>query len=545
MIVRRSLWTFALLVACATGCTRTGDGSGTSSGQHAWLVPGTLRIATSLTPNTLNPILSTQQIEVQAEALAFDPLIGTDPDGRDVPILASAVPTLENGGISRDGLTITYHLRRNVKWQDGAPFSSRDVAFTYHAIMNPATLVTTRHGYDDITRVDTPDAYTVVFHLRHPFGPAIHTFFGPSDSPYFILPEHLLAKYPDLNHIPFNQEPVGTGPFKVARWVRGDHIEYVANDDYFLGKPKLRRIELQLVPDENTIANELRAHEVDWFMLASPRVYPNLIGIPGIDVRLVPMNGFDAIMFNTTRAPLDDVRVRQAINLAIDKPRLSREATYGTTIPATEDIPSQLWAYDPHVGTNRPNVPKARALLDAAGWRVGSGGVRVRNGQRLVIGLAYRSDSATDKSRGVEIGAMLHDVGIGIELKGYTSGLYYGPPGVGILASGKYDGALYTWYSGIDPDDSTQLLCDQRPPNGYNWARYCTPEMDAAQRAALSHYDRPTRKRAYAVIQALLARDAPYAYLWWPRQIEAVDSDLQNFRPNGIIETWNAWQWSF
>lgn len=548
MIGRRSLQTIALLAAClaAAGCTRASDqGAGGATGTaHSWLIPGTLRVATSLSPNTLNPILSTQQIEAQAEALVFDPLISTEPDGRDVPILATVVPTLENGGISRDGLTITYHLRHNVKWQDGAPFSSADVKFTFDAVMNPNNLVATRHGYDDVGRVDTPDPYTIVFHLRKPFGPAIHTFFGPSDAPYFILPQHLLAKYHDLNRIPFNQEPVGTGPFKVGRWVRGDHIEYVANDDYFLGKPKLQRIELQLVPDENTIATELRAHEVDWFMLASPRVYPNLTSIAGIDVRLVPMNGFDAIMFNTAKPPLDDVRVRRAIDLAIDKPRLVREATYGTTIPATEDLPPQLWAFDPHAGTSRPNVAQARTLLDAAGWHVGPGGLRERNGQKLVIGLAFRSDSATDKGRGVEIGQMLHEIGVGIELKGYTSGLYYGPAGIGILASGRYDGALYTWYAGIDPDDSSQLLCDQRPPHGYDWARYCNAQMDAAQAIALSHYDRPTRKRAYATIEELLARDAPYAYLWWPRQIEAVDSTLQNFRPNGIIEDWNAWQWS-
>jgi peptide/nickel transport system substrate-binding protein len=527
-----------------TGCTKVSDQSATSSGPHSWVIPGTLRIATSLQLNTLNPILSTQQIEAQAEALCFDPLIETEPDGRDVPMLAAVVPTLENGGISRDGLTIVYHLRHNVKWQDGVPFTSHDVAFTWRAIMNPATNVVTRHGYDDVVRVDTPDPYTAVFHLRRPFAPAIHTFFGPSDAPYDILPEHLLAKYHDLNRIPFNQEPVGTGPFKVARWVRGDHIEFVANDDYYLGKPKLQHIVLSLVPDENTIANQLRAHEIDWFLLASPRVYPSLKGVEGITVRLVPMNGYDAIMFNVTHPPLDDVRVRQAIDLAIDKPRLVKEATYGTTIPATEDLPPQLWAFDPHAGTSKPDVAKARALLDAAGWRVGTGGMRTRNGQRLTIGLAYRSDSATDKSRGVEIGAMLHDVGVGTELKGYTSSLYYGPVGEGILSSGKYDGALYTWYAGIDPDDSSQLLCAQRPPNGYDWSRYCSAAMDAAQQAALTHYDRATRKRAYATIETLLAHDAPYAFLWWPRQIEAVDSGLTNFRPNGIIETWNSWQWS-
>ena len=235
----------------ATACTRAGSDAG-GGGKHPWTQAGVLRLATSSTPNTLNPILSTQLIESLAQGFVFDPLIATDPDGHDVPVLASVVPTLENGGIGRDGLTITYHLRHGVRWQDGAPFTSRDVQFTYRAIMNSKTNVTTRHGWDVIARVATPDEYTVVFTLKRPFAPAVHTFFAHSDATYFVLPAHLLEKYPDLNRVPFNSQPVGTGPFKVVRWVRGDHIDYVANDDYFLGKPKLRRVVYRFVPDENT-----------------------------------------------------------------------------------------------------------------------------------------------------------------------------------------------------------------------------------------------------------------------------------------------------
>ncbi len=108
------------------------------------------------------------------------------------------------------------------------------------------------------------------------------------------------------------------------------------------------------------------------------------------------------------------------------------------------------------------------------------------------------------------------------------------------MASGRFDAALQTWYAGTDPDNSTQLLCREVRPKGFNWSAYCNSEMDAAQNDALTHYDRPTRKRAYARIEELLARDAPFVYLWWPRQIEAVNAQLKNFRPNGMVETWNA-----
>jgi len=532
--------TLAALALCGA-CTRAGAGAG-GAPAHG----DTLNVAMSGATNTLNPILSTQQFEVQAEAFAFDPLIATDPDGKDVPMLAARVPTLENGDIAQDGVTITYHLRRGVVWQDGAPFTSHDVAFTWHAIMNPNTAVATRHGYDDISRIDTPDAYTAIFHLKHPFAPAVHTFFAPSDAPIMIIPAHLLERYRDLNHVPFNSLPVGTGPFKVVRWLHGDRIEYAANDRYFLGKPHLARVVIHYVPDENTIVNEMQAREIDWFVQASPRVYPQLKNVAGVDVRLVPFNGNDSIIFNTRRAPFSDVRLRRAVNLAIDKSALSREVTFGTTLPATEDLPSFMWAFNPNAGSSRQDLPAAKSLLEGAGWRAGPDGIRVRNGERLTLDLAFRSDSLTDRNREPVIASMLKDVGIEVQPKGYTTALLYAAPeGGGILSSGNYEAGLLTWYAGVDPDDSTQLFCNQIPPSGYNWSRICNRALDSAENAALTHYDRLSRKLAYAQVQDVLARDVPYVYLWWPRQIEAIDARLEHFRPNGIVEDWNSYEWSF
>jgi peptide/nickel transport system substrate-binding protein len=538
---------FALaIVLSASGCTRLGSHSGgPAAGPHAWTRPDLLRIAMSGSPNTLNPILSTQQFEIQAEALTFDVLVATDGAGNDVPMLAARVPTLENGDISRDGRTIVYRLRHGVLWQDGAPFSSADVAFTWRAIMNPKTAVASRHGYDQISRIDTPDRFTAIFHLRRPFAPAVHTFFAFSDSPVGVLPAHLLARYPDLNDVPFNAMPIGTGPYRVVRWMRGDRIEFVANDRYFLGKPHIHNVVIRFIPDENTIVNEMRSHEIDLFDQATPRVFPQLRGIAGIDVRLVPFNGSYSMIFNTARAPFSDSRLRRAVGLAIDKRALVTKVAFGTTTPAREDMPSFMWAYDSRAGTDRPDVATARSLLDAAGWHAFDGGARVRGGKRLTLDLAFRTDSITDRNGGVVIASMLGAVGIDVRLKGYQTALLYGPASEnGILSSGHYEAGLQTWFAGIDPDDSTQLLCDQRAPRGYNWALYCNAGVDAAEAVALSHYERTARSRAYAAVQRALARDAPFVYLWWPRQIEAVNVDLQNFRPNGIVDAWNSYAWS-
>ncbi|GAC1303732.1 MAG: peptide-binding protein [Vulcanimicrobiaceae bacterium] len=541
----------AALAACspAEHASRAPNGvahAGPGVQRHPWTRPNTLRVAISVSPNTLDPILSTQQFETQLEALVFDPLVATDPEGRDVPILAARVPSVENGDIAADGRTITYRLRHGVTWHDGVAFTSHDVAFTWHAIMNPATAVSSRHGYDRIARIDTPDASTAVFHLKTRFAPAVHTFFAHSDSVFTPLPAHVLERYHDLNRIPFNALPIGTGPYRLVRWVRGDRLEYAANDRYFLGKPHIAKIVVHIVPDENTIVNQMRAHEIDWFMMATPHVYPQLRAIDGIAVRLVPFNGADSIIFNTARAPFSDVRLRRAVGMAIDKVRLVHDVTYGTAVAATEDLPNFLWAFDRSAGTSSRDLAAARRTLDAAGWLAGGDSIRVRDGKRLTLGLAYRTDSLTDRNRGVVIAAMLREAGIEVELKGYTTALLYGPfADGGILASGKYEAGLQTWYAGVDPDDSTQLLCSERPPHGFNWSRYCSRELDAAETAALANYDRPARTRAYAIVQRVLARDAPFVYLWWPRQIEAVNDDLRGFRPNGIVEDWNAYAWRF
>lgn len=508
-------------------------------------VRDTLQIAMTSSLATLNPLLSTEEAQAQAEVLALDPLITTDDRGDNVPILAATVPTLENGGISKDGLSITYHLRHGVVWHDGAPFTSRDVQFSWQAIMNPASNVTTRHGYDDVSRVDTPDRYTAVFRLKRPFAPAVQTFFALSDSPYMIVPAHILEKYHDLNRVPFNSLPIGTGPYKVVRWLRGDRIEYAANEHYFLGAPKIRHIVLHYVPDENTVVQQLRSHEIDWFAQPSPRVYGQIRAIPGIVTHLVPFNGYEAIMFNTKRAPWTDARLRRAVGLAVDKAAIVAKVTYGTTLAATEDLPSFLWAFDPGAGTTRQDALAARALIAAAGWRAGPDGIAQKGAARLTLRLAFDAASATDRNLAVYVASALRDVGIDVALKSYSLSLFYAPASAGgPLSSGNFDAALSVWYAGSDPDDSTQLLCDQVAPRGWNWERYCEPAMDAAQAVALSHYDRPSRKRAYSQIERLLARDAPFVYLFWPRQIEPVDARLLGFRPNGLIEDWNAYQWT-
>lgn len=526
----------ALALYALTACSKSAGGSAAA--------PDRLRIALQINPTQLDPILSQNSIESFADGLIFDLLVTLDQNHRAVPDLAATVPSLDNGGISKDGLTITYHLRRGVKWHDGAPFESRDVKFTWQAIMNPRNNVVSRRGYDEIATIDTPDDYTVVMHMKRRFPPAVDTIFAESDTPYRLLPAHLLARYDNLNHAAFNAAPVGTGPYEFVRWQRGDQIVLRANPGYFRGAPALRELTLPIIPDDNTIAAQLRSREADLGVEIPAAVYRDVAGVAGVRRQLADAPAYTALIFNTRRPPLDDVRVRRALVLGMDRAAITRDDTYGTGRVAVADLSPFYWAFDAALRPTPYDAARAEALLDAAGWRPGPDGVRVHNGTRLSLLLVYGLGSQIVRTITAQIQQMYRSIGVEVELKGFDyATLYAAAQSGGILNGGKFDLAMYAWIAGADPDDSSQWTCAAIPPGGNNVARYCSPEMEAEQRLALSTFDRSVRKPAYARIQALLLRDAPAAFIYYQALRYAHADDLQNFMPNGISEGWNAQEW--
>lgn len=533
------------LGAVMAGCTQT-QTNGTGGGPNAGTVPGVLRVAIQSDVKNLNPLLASNTTDGMIARLMFVPLITSNDKGEPVPMLASDVPSMANGGISKDGLTVTYHLRKNAKWSDGVAVSSADVKWSWQAVMNSSNNVISRNGYDDISSIDVPDPYTVVVHLKRKFSPFVNTFFADSDSPLSVAPAHVLSKYPDINQIPFNSTPnVTDGPFKFVRWVHGDHISLAANPNFFMGVPGLKEINVRIIPDENTIVNLVKTHEIDWMFEASINNYPAVKDIPGTVIKFVDVNGYEDVQLNVQRPYLQDVRVRQAIAYAMDKQQLIDNLTYGQEHIATEDQPPFMWAYDPNIKPYPHDVQKARQLLQAAGWTPGSDGIMTKNGQRLTLVLVSNSSNVTRRKAALEIQNMMKQAGIEIEVKPYQADVLFAPVGEGgILQGGKFDLSLAGWYSGVDPDDSSQLVCAQVAPKGYNYSRYCTPAMEAAQKMALENYDRPTRTKAYFKIQELLAKDVPEIYDYYERQMHPINSDFKGFDPNPVVESWNAWQWS-
>ncbi|MBC5824373.1 MAG: peptide ABC transporter substrate-binding protein [Candidatus Eremiobacteraeota bacterium] len=533
-----------LLLGCARVATGVGGpGSQTPSGGGSTLTFTGL----AAEPDVLNPMLSPSSDTVDFTHLFLSYLVESDDRNELQPEIAAEVPSQANGGIAKDGMTVTYHLRRGVVWQDGAPLTSRDVVWTFGAIMNPKNNVISRVGYNRIASVRSEGDNTVVVLMKRPFSPILSYFFC-SQGNAAILPAHLLARYPDLNRIPYNQKPVGSGPFRVVEWRHNDRITLRANERYWRGPPKIGRIVFKIVPDPNTQAMQVATGEVDAYFGVDPENYQRVARLPDYTTRLTPLNDIHDLDFNLRDPIMRDVRVRRAVELAIDRPTLAREATKGVDIVTEGDQPSFGWAYDPHIARVPYDPHEAGVLLDEAGWRRSADGVRTKDGKRLDIQLAMAPAGVT-ASRIVAAVVQSDEraVGIAVTQKQYPIGLFWGQPqNGGVLQSGKYQMAYNAWWvQGPDPDDSWNFACDQMPPAGQNYYFWCDKKADAAIRDAQLTFDRARRKRDYAIVQNEIASQIPIVPLWEVRRIDTYSKRLRGVNPSPTGSTfWNAWRWS-
>lgn len=491
-------------------------------------------------PHSLNPLLAQSDDEQQIAHLAFDLLVDVDVQGRLVPGLATQVPSPENGGVSADGRTITYHLRRGVLWQDGAPFTSHDVWFTWRALMDPRNDVASTRGYDLIASIDTPDMLTVVVHLRRPWAPAVATFFSYGVHPAPILPAHLLEGHGTLRTSAFNEHPVGTGPYEFVDWLRGDHLTYRANPHYYRGAPKTASIIVREVPDINTDLTMLRTGDIDWSLL-SPAQRLGLGEAPGIRIVYAPFAGFGAIAFNCRRPPFNDVRMRRAVAMSLDRARMSRDITHGQYPVTDSDQPTFSWAYARSVREPAYDPTAADALFDALGWRRGADGVRRKNGEPLSVVFATFPEGDTAVRTAVFAQEMLRARGIDVTVKKVTVAQFYLPKSEGgMLLSGNYDLAYLAWRSGEDPDDSDLVTC----AGISNFAGDCDPRIDALESEALFTPNREHRAALYHAVQERMAADLPYLFLYAPTYGFAVRDNVHGVTPTAFSPTWNAATWT-
>jgi peptide/nickel transport system substrate-binding protein len=555
-MTRRVLTAGALLALALCACTKVGDtvatsGSGGASGPSG-PHPDRLVMSSASDPKNLNPALASASPVLELSAFLYSYTVVYDDHAKPVPDAVTEIPTTENGGVSKDGLTITYKLRHGMKWHDGQEVTCKDMRFTWQVMMNPKNNVNTTEGWKEIKDVDCGDPYVAVVHLKHVYAPFLQQLWSLNGNGP-ILPEHLLGKLNDdkgsLNTAPYNSAPVGSGPYKFVSWERGNQVRFEVNPDYYLGKPKINEIVYKIIPDQNTLATQLQTHELDFAWNLAAASYDRVKAIPGDTMVNPVIYTFDHIDFNLRRPMFADVRVRRALTYAIDRKSLLEKIRHGlgelsdtfldpTLYPDAQAPDVMKYPYDP---------AKAKALLDEAGWTVGPDGIRVKNGQRLSFQLSTQTESTGGQLIQQQVQRFWHEVGADAVVKNYPTPIFFDNTANGVLQGGKYDTAIFAWVGAADMDQSAIYSAHNFAPHGQNALFWDNAAATKAMDDANETVDAKRRIADYAVVQREFAKDDPSIILWFRKDIEVYTSALKDFTPTPVITTpfWYTWRYHF
>ena len=532
----------ALIGAIITGCTKTGISTPPGS-RHAWTTPHVLRIADLSDPDHLNPYLSEMDVTYDLSSLVYSYLVIADDRGRLIGDLATEVPTLANRGISRDGRTYVYHLRRGVVWHDGAPFSARDVVRSWQAVMNPRNDTFEREGYDRVSSVRAAGPYTVVVRLGERYPPFVSRFFAPlQEGGKPVLPAHVLDRERDFNAGELSARPLGTGPFAFVSWTRGDRIVLERFARYFKGRPSLERIELHIVPDDQTIAAQLQAHQIDLIVAPQASLLEQYRSTEGVTVETVPWNAQASLILNARKPGLHDRSVRAALALAVPYPLVLRDVTHGLYRESRNSLPPTAIGYEA-LPRRRHDPALAAATLERAGWHRGLDGVRARGGLRLSFTLITIAGATGLERTALMVQSSMRAIGVALSIKTYAYRTIFAAPN-GPIYGGGYDIALYSDTLNWDPDVYNFLACDRWYPRGQNIFRFCDTQLDALERAGLRTDIVAERAVIYRAASRRIWADVPYIPVYDARRLIVRSADLRNYRPNPTSTPWwNAWQW--
>ncbi len=554
----RRLLGAALAAAMLCACTRVGEnvassGSAAGGGNAPPPNPDRLVISTISDPKGLNPAFASATPTLELSAFLFSYTVRYDDKARPVPDAITEIPTIANGDVSKDGLTIRYKLRHGIKWHDGqGEVTCADMRSTWKMMVNPKNIVDTTVGWDAIKDLDCSNPYVAVVHMKHVYAWFLQQLWSVNgNSP--ILPAHIIDRYDDdkgsMNQAPFNSAPVGSGPYKFVSWQRGSEIRLQANPDYFLGKPQIAEVVYKIIPDGNTLATQVQTHEVNVAWNLPVGQYGRLQKLSGVATIAPVVYIFDHLDFNLTRPLFADVRVRRALTLAIDRPGMLDKIDHnlGELSPTFMDPTLYKTAYDPTVMKYPYDPAQAKALLDAAGWRVGPDGVRVKNGVRLAFQLSAQVESTTAHLVETQLQVYWKAVGAAAEVKNYPTSLFFDQTVNGVIAGGRFDVALYAWSGAADVDQSAIYSAHFMPPHGQNYPRWNNARATAAMDDANATVDTQRQIADYKIVQQEFAKDDPSVIMWFRKMIITYPSSLKNFTatPVILVPFWNPWAYRY
>ena len=453
------------------------------------------------------------------QTLLYDSLTQFMPDGTVHPKLAQA------WRVSRDGLVYTFTLAPNAKFHDGTPVTAADVKFTFEAALDPDTK-SSDEGLEAVKRVEALDARTVRVTLK-----TMTPWFLAQGGARGIVPKHLLDGR-DLSRDPFNQKPIGSGPYRLARFTPGQSIVLEAVPDFYRGAAKIPRLIFKLLPDQNVILTQLRAGEIQYALL-QPRDLAAVQQVRGLRVVESPTPRFYDLTLNFQRLYWQDQRVREAVLRAINRESIVQKILLGHGQVVHANVTPASWAYTKDVPTYPYDPTRAKQLLDDAGWRPGADGIRQKDGMSLRFTVMLKNVDRTLEQVFVIAQQQLKQVGVDCQIERVESGVC--PQR---MRQGMFDALSRIWNPVYDPEQTSLLR------TGNSYGGYSNPRVDALLAQGQTTLDRGKRKAIYGDLQRLLSEDLARLYLFTENELHVVPAGLRGVTWHPVNIFWNAKDWA-
>jgi len=490
---------------------------------------------------TLLSIITTDGPSFTVIDMIFEALTQGDPDnGQPMSWLA------KSWEISADGLTYTFTLQDGVNWQDGQPLTANDVKFTYDLILNPDTKSSfTSDLQSKLKSMNVIDDTHIAFNLKAPNAAflALSTTTG-----YEIIPQHILKDVPaaklasDTFTTGAKGRTIGTGPFLFQEWVKDDHVLVVKNPNYWGGAPALDQWFYKVVPSSSVLTQQLRTGDVD-FGAIQPADYASMTKQSNITVSTYDTYGFEFYGYNLDPAKttlFQEQEVRQALLIALDREQMLKALNFGLGTVADTTIPVLSWAYDPSAikVDYSYNPSKAESMLDAAGWKKGSDGIRAKNGKKL----SFNINTSPITQVFVEYAQAMQQewakIGVQATPKSEEWNAYLNR----ITGTHDFDVFIvgFGWFA--DPDESLMWKCDAYQ-GGFNLYKYCNPQVDKLLAQGLLTTDHAKRIAIYNEMENIIETDLPAATLYLAKAIAGVNKRVHNYFPNAVNTTWDLTKW--
>ena len=530
------------LAACQSSKTTTSGTkpSGTDKGtttQAATDKPqdgGNLIVGSTGSPTLFNPYYSTDTASGDIEGFLYNGLVTVDQKLQPVGDLA------KSWEVSSDGLTYTFHLKDGVKWSDGQPFTADDVVFSYNIPRSKDYTGPRASSFDKIKDVKAVDPQTVVVTLSQKYAPFLTDTAG-----YGILPKHILKDVPikDLGKNDFNTKtPVGTGPYKFVEWKDGQYVKLEKNSTYFEGAPHIDTVTYKIVPDANALLTQFQAGDVDYLDLQSTDLATGKQLEQQGKAKILTTLALDYnyIGYNEQNPLFKDKKVRQALTMALDRQKMIDAVTNGDgKVADTPGSPLESWAFNPDVPKFNYNVEEAKKLLAEAGWKPGKDGILEKDGKKFSFELKTNQGNAEREQIAQVAQQMWKAIGVDAKPKIQEWSAFIKDV---TAPNWNYDACILGWALGIDPDPS-DIFSTKEIKQGLNFVHYSNPELDKLMAQNTQITDQTARGDMIKKIQAGIAEDQPYSFLYYPNAHIMFNPKLQNVQQHSRISYYHINQW--